>query len=327
MYIKKAKPSLLDIGVENFFRTYNQFGYDFDLVVARVFICSFMIWKLLSRDFGAFSYIPEEVFYFYPYQIYTVDKWILWTGIPFIQDVLTMHFIHWIFPHPNSWILQLVQIFSIALLVTLGVYGKGKRSIFLVTTYLALIYLWGYLILLGQEIDSVDLYFGMLLALMLGRYKDSPVWELKALYSEKPNLLAGRSRSLLMLVIVFYYFASGIKKITDLSVFEWFDYYLIEAIMHHGIVSNHSPHYRPDFFKIFNGHYYLNNILPPLVYLSHLCTPLVFFYRSMVFKFFVFYTLFHLMTFGVGISFTGYIVVWAAIFPWHDILSKFRNLK
>jgi hypothetical protein len=276
MGTEKTKLSLFDIGIKKFFLAYNQFGYDFDLVIARIFICSFMIWKLLSRDFGAFSYIPEEVFYFYPYQIYTPDKWILWTGIPFIQDIFTMHFIHWIFPYPNSWVLQLIQVFLIVLLVTLGVYGKGWRSIILVTTYLLLIYLWGYLFLLGQEIDSVDLYFGMLLALVVGSYKDSPIWDLKSLYSAKPNLRAGRARSLLILVIVFYYFASGTKKITDISFFEWFDYQLIEAIMYHGIVSNHNALYRPDFFKIFNGHYYLNYILPPLVYLSHLCTPLVF---------------------------------------------------
>ena len=257
--------SVLEGAVNSYTEVFNKPGYDFDIVLARIFICAFLIWKLLSRDFGAFAYIPTDVFYFYPYQIYSIDKWILWTGVPVLQDILTLHFIHWIVPYPNASALQLIQFFAILFLIILGMYGKGKKSVIIILAYATLIYLWGYLILLGQEIDSIDLYFGMLIVLCIGEFNDAPAWRLKGLLHAQSNLNAGRTQSLLILVIVFYYFASGAKKITDLSPVEWFNYNLIESIMYHGIVSDHSALYRPQFFELFDGLYFLNYILPPLV--------------------------------------------------------------
>lgn len=318
--------SLFIKGFIKFVDCYNFPGYDFNLNVARLFICAFMIWKLLSRDFGFFGIIPEEVFYFYPYEIYPLDKWILWTGIPVLQEILTFHWIHYIVPHPNYIILRATQLLAIFLLFLLALFGKGHKGITIIATYIVLIYLWGYLILLGQEIDSVDLYFGMLIALGISKYSDVPVWNLGTIYKTKPTIQGGRSYSNLMLVIVFYYFASGTKKLTDLSLIEWFNYDLIEMIEQHTVVAANSPLFQPGFFKVFHGLYFLDYMLPPAVYISHLLTPMVFFKRSLVLKFFIFYCIFHLMTFGVGISFTGYIVIWSAIFPWREIFSKFSRL-
>lgn len=314
--------SLFYKGFNKFVDFYNLPGYDFNLNVARIFVCAFMIWKLLSRDFGFFGSIPEEVFYYYPYEIYPADKWILWTGIPVFQEILTFHWLHWILPHPPKDVLRAIQATAIVLLCLLGIFGKGHKGITLIATYIVLIYLWGYLILLGQEIDSVDLYFGMLIALGIGKYSDLPVWNLGKLYKAKPSIQGGRSYSNLMLVIIFYYFASGTKKLTDLSLTQWFDYDLIEMIEQHTIVAAKSPLFQPEFFKIFHGLYFLDYVLPPAVYISHLLTPIVFFRRTLILKFFVFYCIFHLMTFGVGISFTGYIVIWSAIFPWRDIFQR-----
>jgi hypothetical protein len=65
----------------------------------------------------------------------------------------------------------------------------------------------------------------------------------------------------------------------------------------------------------------LDLVGPPLIYTSHLIVPMVFFARSSVFKFFLFYAVFHFLAFGVGISFTGYILVWLVLFPHREILA------
>ena len=61
--------SLVDRGFNRFVTAYNQPGFDFNVNMARLIVCAFLIWKLLSRDFGFFGHVPEQVFYFYPIEI------------------------------------------------------------------------------------------------------------------------------------------------------------------------------------------------------------------------------------------------------------------
>lgn len=313
--------SLIDRGFYRFIAAYNATGFDFNANAARIIVCTFFIWKLLSRDFGFFGTLPEEVFYFYPVQIYAVKSGPLLTGLPIIQELLTFHWIHWFLPHPGLPLMRLVQGVAVASLICLAVFGRGKRKLILFATYALLIYLWGYLFLLGQDIDAIDLYFGMLLALAIGRYEDVPIWKLRQLYGRHKSAEGGRSMSNLVLVFVFYYFASGIKKLTDISLSEWFQYDLVGQVEQHTIRSAHSTLNTIDLFQHIHGLDFLNYVGPPLVYISHLIVPMVFFKRKLILKFFIFYCVFHIMTFGVGISFTGYILVWAVIFPWRQIIA------
>lgn len=318
---------LIDRGFERFLATYNAPGYDFNINVARLFVCAFLIWKLFSRDYGFFGTVPEELFYFYPYQLYPMDKWILWTGLPVIQELLTFHWIHWILPHPSVNVLRGIQAAAMLSLACLAVFGKGPKSAILIVTYSLLIYLWGYLFLLGQDIDAVAIYFGILVALGISRHADVPVWKLPALYRQPKSIDGGRAFSTVLLVFVFYYFASGVNKLTDISFLEWLQFDLVGAIERHSIVAAHHTVDTIDFFQILHGMTYFNYFGAPAVYISHICVPFVFFRRRMIFKFFIFYLMFHLLTFGVGISFSGYIFVWSVLFPWRELLDYLSRMR
>lgn len=320
-----SQNSIIDRGFSNYLSAYNQPAYDFNINFARLFVCSFLVWKLLSRDFGFFGTLPSGAFYFYPSNIYPSHSYILWTGIPVLQEILTFHWVHWLLPHPGPMTMRVIQGAAVASLVAVAIWGKGPRSALLVLSYVLLIYLWGYLFLLGQEIDSVDLYFGILIALAISTYRDVPVWRVPSLFNAAKTVDAGRSYSNLILVLVFYYFASGMRKLTDLSPMEWFQYNLVEAIEQHSIRAANGPLATLDIFTHVHGLTFLDYIGPPAVYLSHLLVPTVFFRRSLVLKFFVFYAIFHVLTFGVGISFAGYIFIWSVIFPWREIFSFFSG--
>lgn len=171
------------------------------------------------------------------------------------------------------------------------------------------------------------IYFGILIALGISRYADAPVWKLLALYHRPKSVDGGRAFSTVLLVFVFYYFASGIKKLTDISFLEWLQFDLVGAIERHSIAAAHHTVGTIEFFEILHGMTYFNYIGAPAVYISHILVPFVFFRRRMIFKFFVFYLMFHLLTFGVGISFSGYIFVWAALFHWREIIDYFGNKR
>lgn len=129
---------------EKFVEYYNLPGYDFNINVARLFLCAFLIWKLLSRDFGFFASVPEEIFYLYPYQIYSSNNYILWTGLPILTEILTFHWVHWILPYPDKNFLRIIQALAVLLLSVLAIFGKGHRGATLIATNVLLIYLWGY---------------------------------------------------------------------------------------------------------------------------------------------------------------------------------------
>lgn len=184
--------------------------------------------------------------------------------------------------------------------------------------------------LLGQDVDAVDLYFGILIALAVSTFAEEPIWRLPALYDRPKTVDGGRSFSNVVLVLVLYYFASGMRKLTDITPIEWFRYDLVEAIEEHSIRAAHGTLGTFDFFQHLHGLTFLNYIGPPAAYLSHLLVPMVFFRRSLILKFFLFYFAFHLLTFGVGISFSGYILVWAVLFPYREMMAwgtkRFRIL-
>lgn len=322
--------SLVDRGFNRFVTAYNQPGFDFNVNVARLIVCAFLIWKLLSRDFGFFGHVPEQVFYFYPIEIYPLDKWVLWTGLPVLSEVLTFHWLHWFIPRPGETALRVIQGVAIGSLLLLALFGRGPRNAILIVTYCVLIYLWGYVFLLGQDVDAVDLYFGILIALAVSTFAEVPIWRLPALYDRPKTVDGGRSFSNVVLVLVLYYFASGMRKLTDITPIEWFRYDLVEAIEEHSIRAAHGTLGTFDVFQHLHGLTFLNYVGPPAAYLSHLLVPMVFFRRSLILKFFLFYFAFHLLTFGVGISFSGYILVWSVLFPYREMMAwvakRFRTL-
>lgn len=300
-------------------------GRDFDVNIVRFVICLFFIWKLLSRDFGFYGTVPAKVFSFYPVYIYRPDNYMLTLGLPILTDLVTFHWIHWFVPRLDVFGLRFVQFLCVVSLGACLFFGRGPYRIISISCYILLIYLWGHLFLSGQDIDSISLYFGLLLVLVFSNYSDKPIWRLSSLVRAPMNEDAGRTISLLFLVFVTYYFASGVNKFTDIRPWEWFTYDLVESMHLARLLSDNGYMAVPHFLSFLYDWHYINYIGPPAVYLSHLLTPVLFFYRSQVYKFFFFYALFHIVTFGVGISFTGYIPVWLVLFPFHSIMFGNEN--
>ena len=310
---------LFDRGFEAFAAKFSTPGADFDVNVVRIIVAVFFIWKLLSRDFGFYGTVPPEVFRFYPVNIYPASSYVLTTGLPVISELATFHWIHWFVPRPGVTGFRIIQGFAVGLLVLLAIWGRGPRRSIAVLTYCVLIYLWGHLFLAGQDVDAVLLYFGLLAVLIFVDFEDRPLHRLASLGRAPPTRNGGESISMCFLVFVTYYFASGVNKLTDISLAGWFQFDLVGSIEWTYIRAINSPIAVSEVFTNLFGLEVLNYIGPPTVYLSHLLVPIVFFRRHHVWKFFLFYAVFHALTFGVAISFTGYVFVWFVLFPWRRL--------
>lgn len=301
-----------------FQRAFRQPDYDLNLNISRSVVSLFMLYKLFSRDFGFYGFLPPEFFTFYPYELYPGKFNMRLTGLPIITEIFTMHWVHWVIPRPTPDILRIIQAITMLSLVTVAVFGLGPRKIFCLISFVGLIYLWGHLVLGGQEVDSVAIYFGMFLVLLFSTHRDVPVWRYRSLVKLPPNKSAGVSRSLIIFIFCTYYFASGFNKLTDILMVEVFDSNLNIAIQKFYVRELMGHINIPDVLHTFASLEFaaLDVLGPILVYASHLFAPILLFDRSKVWAFAIFYIIFHFIVFGVGISFTGYILVWLAILPW-----------
>ncbi|MEM7249815.1 MAG: hypothetical protein AAF493_00235 [Pseudomonadota bacterium] len=307
--------------LDDFLTHYARSGSEFNVLLARLFVCFFLVWKILSRDFGFFASFPYEITA-YPVDIYSTESYVFWTGTWLITDLLTFHWIHWFLPPPSASLLTGVQYGLVSLIAIWAIFGDIHGKWLSGAIYAALIYLWGYIFRSGQEIDSIALYFGMLICLILNRGKNRPITDLPSTYRGSPTRFAGYVESNMLLVLCTYYFASGLRKLTDLLPWEWFQYDLALAVERQRIISQYASGYAPEIFDYLLPLGGFAAVFAAVVYVSHLVIPFVFFRRELLFHFFLFYAVFHFLTFGVGISFTGYIVVWGCVLPLHRIISR-----
>lgn len=213
-----------------YLRKYDTPHNDFHLNIIRIFVGVLFAWKVLSRDFGFMGIVPNEFFYYYPIQLYRPEDIILITGVPILMELVTFHWIHWIVGFPSEAVLTWLQFILAALALLTAFVGRGPYRCIAITAYILATYLWGFIFLSGQEIDSAMVPFGLLLVLCLCSYDDRPVWQFGSLLRRQPNVAAGRAFSATLLVFILYYGLSGYNKITDLSITEWFQYNLIQDI-------------------------------------------------------------------------------------------------
>lgn len=297
--------------------------YDINVNISRVVLGLFMMYKLMSRDFGFYGSVPAEFFTYYPISIYKAENYKLWLGLPILTEIFTMHWVHWILPRPSIYGLRIIQGIVMASLLLFTILGSGPRRVYCLTSILGLVYLWGHMTLGGHEVDSIMLYFGMILVFLFAPHTDLPVWRFYTLWSKSPNKNAGISRSLILFVFAAYYYASGYNKLTDVLLIETFDSELNNAIKIFYIRDLKGYVQVPDIlYTLAKMNFYWFDIFGPIaVYLSHLCAPLVLFDRTWVWKFAIFYICFHFIVFGVGISFLGYVIVWLVVLPWRSMLT------
>lgn len=310
-------------------RAFRQPNYDLNVNIARNLACLFLVYKLLSRDYGFYGTLPDEFFSYYPVSIYKPENFILLTGIPILTDILTFHWIHVLLPYPSVFGMRLIQGICIIFLVMTAIFGRGPKRLWIIGSYALLVYLWGFLILAAQEVDAIFLYFGIILVISISVYDDRPIWQWAQLASLPANKTAGLAFSSLIAVFAVYYFSSGFNKLTDIPLLQFFSSDILGAIR---------------FFTIrdLNGYIEIPDVLswlsqfdiwpidifgPFLVYASHLGAPLVIWFRNQIPKFALFYCAFHFLVFGVGISFTGYIFAWLLIMPHLQILRSFNRSR
>jgi hypothetical protein len=294
----------------------------FDVNIARIIILSTVLYKLLSRDFSFFGTVPEEVFSFYPIYIYSPTNYIEFMGIPGLMDLATFHWIHWLLPFPNVSTFIIIQSLTMLSLALCIIFGRGYKNCFIISSYIGVMYLWGFLFRTGQEIDAMFLGMGAMLVYIFSNHSEVPIYKLKTLLKEVDTKEAGWTFSAILMIFVIYYFTSGINKISDLTFLGWFQYDVISTYEYMRDLSSVGyTIYIPSFFSVLDGQYWLN-FGAPFVYIVHLTAPHMFFDRRQVFKYFIIYGSFHLLTIAVSIIFFANFLFWLVFVPYKKIILK-----
>ena len=272
----------------------------------------FFLWKLLSRDFSIFSDVPYWALERVPFYTYNPEQAFLIFDLLYVTKLVTFHWIHEFIPFPNSEILQFIKYICISSFICIIFFGRGPKKLFAVTSYLTFAYLWGYIFRSGQEVDAVFLPMGILFCYLFSTFKES--WSKGNLsqYSQSSSIFIFSS----LMIFVIYYAGSGINKLTDIPLNEWFLYDLLgqveQAVIADKLGADRAV---PDFFSWMLG---LNRVVLSnlfyvgvgVVYFVHLLSPLIILRSYFLIIPFVFYFVFHFLAFGVGISFTANLLIW-----------------
>jgi hypothetical protein len=275
-------------------------------------IGSLYLWKLLSRDFSNIAFWPQSVVSGYPVDIYPPD-YILTTGIFPFFDLVTFHFVHWVLPYPSGNLISIIQVAAIFLSVVFIVSPLKISRASAILLYILVAYLWGFVFRLGQDIDAVFLLHGALLAFCL-----LPVRRQVAYYRQL--------RFLILYIFVIYYFFSGINKFIDLSYLQFFKYDLvnINLSLRNAFEAENAPFVPRLPFADFRLASYLNMFGALVTYFIHLLAPLLLLDARLgkVLAYWIFYSIFHLMTAYVGILFTMNFFAWLLILPVYNLVGN-----
>ena len=273
-----------------------------------------LIYKLLSRDFSNFGYYPEFLLDLYPADVYGINDYRV-LAVGWWVDLWSFHWLHWFLPFPDP---ETFRVFHISAIVLCGFtifFGQSTRlgrGLPLLATFV-LFYLWGFLWRSASDIDSVFLIFQLCFVYSIFPLRD------RRLFSSARNRECCPERRLVMacvlIVFVGFYFPSGINKLTDISLIEWFTYDLSQEMLDlHLAQTLGYYYYAPDFFKYVSASF-IDFVGPPIVYLSHFLSVLLLYKRRMVSKFLQFYWTFHIFTWLVGINFLGTMLGWLTLIP------------
>jgi hypothetical protein len=307
---------------KNLNRVFYQEKPAIDIAYMRILIFGFFIYKLLSRDFSIFGFAPDEVLNIYPVQQYPAEFGYSLLGIPIIVDLASFHWIHWILPFPDQPTIGAIQWLTIGACLCVILFGRGYKHCFVIGSFILLSYLWGYYWRSGGEVDAVFLPFQLALAYCFFR-------EPEALILRKPRAPLmqfskgnGWFYSMALLIFCSYYFFAGLNKLIDISPIQWFKFDLFQLI---GTMKDQEElGYFEDlapFFHHLRNFGWLNLIAVPITYIMELTIPAIFFKRQWTFFYWVYFILFHYLTYAVGIIFWGNMLIWSIFFPIHRLIQ------
>ena len=284
---------------------------------ARALLYSFFIWKLLSRDYRLFTFASDNVLNIYSVDTFTAFQNYTFMGRGWLVDLVTFHWVHWVLPLPNYQIMEIIYFSTIVLCAINVIVGRGKNNIFSIAAYCLLTYLWGFNWRTGADVDAVFIPLQAALVITLFRGADNPIWR-KECFSLKPDREAGFLYSMMLIVFIGYYQLSGFNKLIDVSLYEWFAYDLFTQMIDHKYYALAGWHIAINPLPLQIASYFpawLIDFSVVLVYFSHLTTFLMYFNRHLIAKFMYFYWVFHFVSTGLGIWFSGLLVFWLIFLP------------
>ena len=280
----------------------------------------------MSRDFSLFGYVPTWVMNRTPALVYQTEESFFLLDFGIFAKIACFHWIHFLVPYPSESLIQLIWLITILALALTIFFGRGKNRIFVITAYIGVMYLWGFVFTSGQEIDAVFLPMGILFCYLFSNHNES--LNLKIL-SEKSTESSVFISSAIM-VFVIYYLGAGINKLTDIPLIEWLQYDLFKEMQYYVYADRlGSDRLIPSIFhSMVDQHIpFISTVVllgVPAVYIMHLLVPLVFTSKLSLMWSFFFYALFHFLAFGVGISFVANLVIWFGFLNISNIL-KFKT--
>ena len=107
----------------------------------RVFIFSFFLYKLLSRDYRIFSFASFRVLGIDSSEVYKsyLDYAALSNHI--LTDILTFHWIHWFVPFPSFQTLSFIYFSTIVFCIVVIIFGRGPKNLYCIISFIFLTYL------------------------------------------------------------------------------------------------------------------------------------------------------------------------------------------
>jgi hypothetical protein len=302
------------------------FGWHRNWVSVRILTFLYVSYKLMSKDFSIFGFAPSKILSIYPHEVYPWEGGLCLLGVPWVVDLASFHWIHWLVPFPNIQGLEIIQHVAILLCLLVVFFGKGPKHLFPILAFICISYLWGFVWRSGSELDDIFIALQVILLYCLFKEKDALVLQPNRESVYKKSKENGWFYSMVILVFCTYYFYAGINKLTDINFLQWVEYDLAgmigvaSAMYHHGY---HIEVLAP--LQFLKDLPIINYTLVPLIYIAELLIPLMFFYRKWIPLFILIFTTFHLTTWAVGILFFGNFVMWLTLIPLESLFERKIN--
>lgn len=300
--------------------------YALEIAWIRIVVYSGFLYKLLSRDFSVFGFAPEVVLNFYPSDQYMIEHGYSALGFPFLVDLACFHWVHWFFPLPGKEALWAIQCGAMATCGLVLLFGRGPRNVFAILCYALVAYLWGYVWRSGSELDSIFVSQQIALAFCFFRQPEALVLFAKARPFDRTRD-NGACFSIVILIFCTYYFSAGINKITDISPLDWFRFDLMQVVGNFHDMAEVGYFYQvAPYVHWLRDWTWLNYIAVPLVYCAELSMPILFFRRKLIGPYWIFFFVFHYVTWGIATCFFGLIWVWWVFLPVYKLFpATFRS--
>ncbi len=297
-----------------------------DLTWIRIWIYTILLWKLLSRDFSYLALMDTSLFEFYPIFHYQTDLYHL-TGVKIIVDLMTFHWVHWFIDLPSAIILKNIQIILIVFCILIILFGTGYKNFNAILFYILAIYLWGFMYRTSSDFDGSQILLQICLLFCFKNHKD---YSLSSFFKNKEIRNNRFNSSIFFHLIIgifgFYYFCSGLHKFYDLNIIQWFMFDFTKIVNYYIELEN-SGNFRKIYklFHLIPESSILDKTLAPIAYISHLIAFIIVLDKKYISHFAIFYIIFHLLNFSIGIAFTGLMMAWLIFLPMSKIIRLIKK--